>query len=381
MTTHAETAVADARDVPMAEDEYARQTASDRPGVAQPVPERPVPNQPWTRITVGAIVLFVLLLGSWEAYWRSYGATPGTRNSEGLWAIQRRRIDNGEGDATVLLGSSRVYFDVQLPVWEKLAGKRPIQLAIEGTTPLGMLEDLAADQNFHGRLLVGVAPQVFFSGFAYRGRVLPYSRTESPAQRVGQWLSMHSVERVFAFFDPDFALATVLRRQAWPELPGRPAHMDVRKLAVTEVDRATHIWEKVENDTDYREITRSVWRKEFVPGEDDPPRAKRDEKSKEQIARAVKAVAALRARGVPVLFVRPPSSGPFLEYENRNWPRAQTWDALLAATGAPGIHFEDYPEMQGMELPEWSHLTRADAERYTAALYTVIARDFWPERK
>jgi len=82
-----------------------------------------------------------------------------------------------------------------------------------------------------------------------------------------------------------------------------------------------------------------------------------------------------------VLFVRPPSSGPFLEYENRNWPRAQTWDALLAATGAPGIHFEDYPEMQGMELPEWSHLTRADAERYTTALYTVIARDFWPEKK
>ena len=58
-----------------------------------------------------------------------------------------------------------------------------------------------------------------------------------------------------------------------------------------------------------------------------------------------------------------------------------TWDVLLRRTGAPGIHFEDYPELQGMELPEWSHLTHADAERYTAALYKIIARDVWPETK
>src|SRR5206468_1632719 len=157
----------------------------------------------------------------------------------------------------VLLGASRVYFDVQLPVWEKLAGKRPIQLAIEGTTPLGMLEDIAADANFHGRVIVGVAPQIFFTGFAYRGRVLKYSKTESPAQRAGQWLSMRTVEPAFAFYDPDFALATVLKRQPWPQRAGRPAHMDVRKLAVTESDRATHIWSKVENDPDYREVTRN----------------------------------------------------------------------------------------------------------------------------
>ena len=49
----------------------------------------------------------------------------------------------GEGNKTVLIGSSRVLFDVQLPVWEKLAGERPIQLAIEGTSSVPVLEDLA----------------------------------------------------------------------------------------------------------------------------------------------------------------------------------------------------------------------------------------------
>jgi hypothetical protein len=49
---------------------------------------------------------------------------------------------------------------------------------------------------------------------------------------------------------------------------------------------------------------------------------------------------------------------------------------LLAKTGAPGIHFEDYPELQGFNMPEWSHMTGADADRFTAALYGVIDRDF-----
>ena len=78
-----------------------------------------------------------------------------------------------------------------------------------------------------------------------------------------------------------------------------------------------------------------------------------------------------------MLFVRPPSSGPYLEMEHKVFPREPTWDALLAATGAQGIHFEDYPELQGLELPEWSHLTQADAERFTVALYHIIERDYW----
>lgn len=28
-------------------------------------------------------------------------------------------------------------------------------------------------------------------------------------------------------------------------------------------------------------------------------------------------------------------------------------------------------------MPDWSHMTRSDAERFTAALYGVVMRDFW----
>jgi hypothetical protein len=126
-----------------------RQTASDRPGVAQPVPKRPVPDQPWGRIFAGMLLLLAGMLGAWEWHWRDFGVAPSIRNTDALWAIQRRRIDNGEGDATLIVASSRLFFDLQLDIWEKLDGKRPIQLAFEGTSPLPFLEDLAADPKRH----------------------------------------------------------------------------------------------------------------------------------------------------------------------------------------------------------------------------------------
>src|SRR5688500_7562414 len=160
---------------------FVRLTASDRPGVAQPVPERDIPPPPWGRILLGALVLFLLLMTAWEAYWRDYGAVPGYRNSNGAWAEQRRRIDQGEGGKTVLVGSSRILFDVQLPVWERLSGERPIQLALEGTSPVPVLEDLAKDPNFTGRLVIGVAPDLFFSGFAYRGAAIEHFHKQGPS--------------------------------------------------------------------------------------------------------------------------------------------------------------------------------------------------------
>jgi hypothetical protein len=362
---------------PAAADRYARQTAADRPGVAQPVPLRPVPAQPWGRIVIGAVLLSVLLVGAWEGYWRDYGVRPSIANTDGLWAIQRRRIDAGEGDATVLLGGSRLYFDVQLPVWERLAGKRPIQLSFEGTSPLTAVEDLAADDKFTGRLVIGVAPDLFFSGFALHGGAVSYARKESPSQRIGQWLSMRLIEPYLAFYDPDYALQTVLARQALPLRAGMQRTMSVRKLSMTGADRNTHLWEKVENDPAYRAITREVWLLDLAPSPDDPPPAEVRKTMHEQIDRATKAVAKLQARGVKVLFVRPPSIGPYLETEERAFPRKESWDALLAATGAPGIHFQDYPELQGYTLPEWSHVAYSQADRFTAALYGIIEREFW----
>lgn len=357
---------------------FVRLTAADWPGVAQPVPERDIPAQPWGRIWIGALLLALALLAWWEMHWRAFGATPSYRNSDGQWAVERRRVGTADAETVVLVGDSRLLFDVQLDSWERATGKRPIQLAMEGTSPLPVLEDLAADPSFTGRVLVDVAPRVFFGNSSRRANVADYARRQGPSQRSGTWLSMHLLEPYFTFLEPDFALAVVMQRQPiWPKRPGLRMRTPVRKLADHEVDRNTYMWHKLVDDPAYRELARSIWAEEFdrpLRGMDTPEATRAAVDA--QIERTAKAVATLRARGVRLVFVRPPSIGPYLEWEEKYLPRAATWDPLVARLGVPAIHFADHPQLQGYDQPEWSHLSRSEAERFTEQLAPLVIAEF-----
>ena len=350
-------------------------TSSFKPSDAAPSYQREIPLLNIGGAWLIALVLLLVGLIAWEWKWRAYGVEPSYRNSDEAWAMQRRRISNGEGDKTVLIGSSRVLFDVQLHVWEQMFGERPIQLGLEGTSPLPALEDLADDPSFTGRLIIGISPPLFFGGFDRRMQAIKNWRRETLAQRSGHWLSANLIEPFFAFYDEDYALMMVLKRQEWwPARAGVRAFKDVRRLSVHDADRNTRLWDKLEKDPEYQALAKSIWRQLFAPPPGMTPEKGR-QIAEEQINRAAAAVAKLKARGVPVVFLRPPSTGEFLEAENKGFPRERTWNVLLERTGAPGIHFEDYRELQGLTLPEWSHLTAADAERFTERLCAILQRE------
>jgi hypothetical protein len=83
----------------------------------------------------------------------------------------------------------------------------------------------------------------------------------------------------------------------------------------------------------------------------------------------------IKARGGEVLFVRTPSSGPFLMGENMGYPRAKYWDRILAVTNCPGIYFADYPAMAHFVCPEFSHLSQPDAILYTKELIKILSAE------
>lgn len=340
--------------------------------------DRPLPNRKLGSNALVAFVICATLMTGWEMYWRDFGVPASYRNSEGLWAIQRRRIDNGEGDKTVLTGSSRVYFNTQLDVWEAESRQRPIQLALEGTSPVRAMEGLADDENFTGTLIVGVAPGLFFSGSEYRQAALDRFEKESPTQWLGQQISM-PFEPYLRFYSYDYALFQVLQRQAWPVREGFDTNAEVapRKLANYTRDRNARLWSKVADDEDYREYARMAWASGFIPIEEHDQEWKDGalEGRAKQIERAVAATKKLQQRGIDVIFVRNPAEGFYAMEEPMYNPRAETWDVLIEKTGALGIHWMDHEELQGYYLPEWSHMTGAEADRFTKALYHVIQRE------
>jgi len=80
----------------------------------------------------------------------------------------------------------------------------------------------------------------------------------------------------------------------------------------------------------------------------------------------------IKARGGEVLFVRTPSSGPYLKGENIVFPREKYWDRLLAETQCTGIHFMDYPAIAHFNCPEFSHLQLKDAVTFTKEFIKIL---------
>jgi len=324
---------------------------------------------------IGLLVMIVMMSG-WEMYWRSNGSVPSYRNSEGLWAIQRRRVNEIEGDKTVITGSSRMFFNTQLDVWERESGVRPIQLALEGTSPVSLMEDLADDADMKGTLMVGVAGEMFFTGFEFRGSAFKRFREETPAQWFGQKISM-LVEPYLAFYHYDYSLFTMIKRQAFPRREDVFFEMDVRRLATYSKDRNARMWQIVENNEAYAEEVKEGWAQFYRPIDtlSEEELAEGLENHNEQIDRAVAATKKLQERGVEVIFVRHPFEGIYDKIEPTYYPRATSWDVVIERTGALGIHWRDHAELQGYWLPESSHLSAADADRFTKELYHVVKRE------
>ena len=69
-----------------------------------------------------------------------------------------------------------------------------------------------------------------------------------------------------------------------------------------------------------------------------------------------------------MIFLRLPVTLDLKALENQLTPRAAFWDRLLKETAAPGIHFEDYPELASFDCPEWSHLSAGDSVEFTKRL-------------
>ena len=361
-----------------------------RPEDAAPAPEAPapspareaedvvlrrIPDVRWSAAALLAVAVAVVGLGAWEAYWRvAQQVVPSYMNSDGQWAEARRRLDRSEPNATAFIGSSRTQFDIDLDVWEELTGVHGVQLALEGSNPLPILTDIADDGDFRGLLVVGITPPlVLMPGIGSRADALDRYHRESPSQWLGTKLS-YLLEPRLAFYNWDFALFTVLARQPWwPDRPGLAYEApEVRKIENMRRDRQADMWNRVEDDPAFNATVTSTWRAivENLPPPPPPEEAKKAWEAKlEQIAEDV---GKIRARGGEVVFIRPPSSGWFREFEREATPRDRIWEPILQAADAVGVHFEDDPALSDVKTPEWSHVSSRDKARWTRALVGIL---------
>ena len=327
-----------------------------------------IPGGQWLRMWLLALAATSLVLGSWEGFWRLRGFTPGLVDDVGLWAMARSSVGRNNTSEVVLIGASRVQLAVDLDQFAAaFGGSRPVQLAIDGASPVPVLDHLSQDNSFCGIVVCAVTPSGFFGhGDIWRGTARQHIRfyEERPASSgIEQRLKM-LVQRAFvsrhSALSP-WQIYLCIRQRRWPDIP----YLTIRS------DRS--------RPADYGKVDLPRLRR---VREERTRRGGRGVAAREldrRLQRIKAVVDRIRGRGGKVAFVRMPSTGVIREIEKERFPKARYWDVFAVATKAVTIHFEDYPELSAFECPEGSHLDFRDAKRFTKALARILADELQSE--
>jgi hypothetical protein len=331
-------------------------------------------------LKAGLLALFLVATSftGWEIYLRNAGLKVDFDDGEALWSYKRSKVYDEKDKSTVFIGSSRIKYDLDIDTWRSLTNDEPVQLAIEGATPLPILHNLADDENFRGRLIVDVTEILFFSSAPHAAfepnRNLKFYKDLTPSKKFSFQVN-HLLENQFVFLDKNnFSTNAMLDKL---EIKNRPPvfQMPIFPIDFGRVtfDRQCKMTDKFVADTNLQNQVKGIWdflRKTSVAP---PPSGTQ----LDSLLTAVKtSVNKIKARGGTVTFIRTPSSGPFLIGEGMGFPRDKFWDRLLKETNCSGVHFLDRKETAGYTCPEFSHLSPSDAIDYTKHLVRILETEY-----
>lgn len=325
-----------------------------------------------------AAALATILVTTWEFYWRSQDILPNIDDNEALWSVARSKVDQASNKDVVLIGSSRVHFDIQLNEWEKETGKKPIQLASGGCSPLPVFHDIVNTSNFSGTILVGVTPGLFFSttnpeaqSWAWPQARVDHFHNRSYAQRLNHNLSI-PLQNNLAFISEIEGVDGINLKELLKKIkiddrtidPMPPFH----SFEDITLDRNVKMKKRMETDTAFANTVKKVW-KFFMSGDGPPP----DKES--TMAFFLEDLKKFKDRGGKVILLRCPSNGYLRDFEAKVTPRKTFWDELVKEANVKAYHFEDYEQLQGLNIPEWSHLSAGDAKIFTKELIEIMKAD------
>ncbi len=335
-------------------------------------------NESLIKSAILMLVIVLITTAFWEISLRKKGIPISYDDGPALWSNYRAMVYEPIDDAVVFIGSSRIKYALNIPTWNNLTNIHAIQLAVEGSSPRPALEDLANDPNFKGRLIIDVTEGLFFSKGGPLDKTLneniKHFHDRTPAQLVSFILN-RPLESQLVFLNKDyFSLNAKLDEL---EIPSRPGVFMMPLFPIefshNTFERQSYMSAEFIIDTILQSKVKANWAFFASLGKGAPPMP---EAELAAIFKSVKAATdKIKARGGEVLFVRTPSSGGYLQGELKVFPREKYWNKLLAYTNCQGIHFLDYPAIDHFVCPEFSHLSKHDAEIFTKHFIDILEKD------
>jgi hypothetical protein len=310
-----------------------------------------------------AILVAVCLLGGIEWRLREAGFRPNVRDSVELWASQRARASQ--------LGN--------------------VQLAIDGSSNLPVLEDLANDPSVTGTILVST----------HAGLLIPKARPD----RADEWVKSYN-ESYRGLYSPVIETHLKSSLMAYSALYSSALPFDLFPSVITgeyQKDQYLITERNRERDADHRLVkmpdfyaTRVVL---HLGGLDGRTGARNLDEFNQLVSSAIKALpqqdnsdyfkqlayvyslaGKIQERGGRVGFLRMPTDKWVWITDEKRYPRAMFWDLFAVGSPVPTFHFKDFARLAEHDLPDGSHIDKRDKRQFTRSLAEILNQDLLQER-
>ena len=316
--------------------------------------ERTLPGGDWRATWIVALAAAVALIWWCEHVSRARGQRPSVSDDLLSWSLARRSVD-GDANVVAFVGTSRMQLAYSGHAFAEAApGMRGVQLAINGVPAIGILEDLAADDDFHGIAVVDVDEWDIAWGDLY-AMAKPYVQRahalwRAPGALANRFLAGLAQERLAVLAIGGRPLVTSLAHGRWP----------APTWVVNDRDRVS-----VGDETLTDAATLRAKADKRLTNFDTPAIPPEQWLANAHAFEPI--VAQIRAHGGDVVFVRLPVSGRLADGFAQHYPRAQYWDAFAAHTAAHVLHYQDVPGLR-VDCPDEMHVDVRNQDAVTRAL-------------
>jgi len=345
---------------------------------------RPVPPRPWLAIVGVALLAGAALVALMELELARRGVRATFVDSGAAWQAERIRAARTGERVLALVGASRMQLAADLQVLRERTPFEPVQLAMDGTSFVPLLDSLAKDETFRGWVVVyfsdhalaepGGAGAALAAPVAVPPGALP-DFAEAEARLAGLW--RRSLRSYADAARPITSLELRIVLDAFPQylitLPDRSRLADFSRgdapRRMVQILRRAGL--RIDAGADPARDAAAISAAVAAEG----PALERRPVYDRETERVAAMAAALQRRGARVFFVLLPRSGFVRELEERRYPRQAFWDRFAARVGAPTLRFEDIPGMRELVCPDGSHLDLTQRAAFTRALVEALALD------
>lgn len=341
----------------------------------------------WWNSLLVAVLIFVVSVTVFEFYLSKEGYKPWVSDSAALWGSQRERV-NWVDKPIVLVGASRIQLDTDVDELQQLTGRSVVQLAIDGQHSVPVLENLASEDSFNGTVIVALQESAFTKRYEPSGTVL-------------EWIQNYE-ERHRGTISPN--LEAMLQAKFQLLSYYHSIEMDKTELferLINGVPASIYLktTDKRDRYADYRMVRQPdfyvnrVFRHlGYIPDNFTPKTMKEFSQMMlleinslgpgssryldDNIARIVELSNRIEKMGGTAVFIRMPTDKLVYAIDQRRFPKDRIW-GKVSSSSVRTLHFSDIKGIEGLNLPDGSHMDQHQKIHFTRLLFSELKRRYW----